>query len=173
MVNLPATDQYTQAESAVKLPPHDLDAEEAVLGSLLLDPTAIAKVSGWLKAEDFYREKHRWTYECCLAVHQQNTPTDQISVAHEMARRRQLESAGGAMFISHLVSSTPTSVFVDHYGSIVQKLSLLRQLLAASNQIAAIAYEVPETFDTALCRAEGILARLRSGSTRKRGGFPL
>ena len=160
-------------QSPVKLPPHDLDAEEAVLGSLLIDHEAIAKVVAWLKPEDFYREKHRWTYECCLVVHHQGTPINQIAVAHELARRTQLEAVGGAHYISHLISQVPTSVFVDHYGHIVQRLSQLRQLLAASTQIAAIAYQVPESFDEALCRAEAILARLRNGGTRKRGGFAL
>ena len=151
--------------SNVRLPPHDLDAEEAVLGSILIDPEAIFKVVTFLKAEDFYREKNRWTYECCLQLYDRKEAINQITVAHELARREQLEAAGGAAYLSHLVAQVPTSVHVEYYSNIVRRLSMMRRLIAASNQIAAIGYEAPPDADDALDRAEGILFRLRHGQS--------
>jgi len=150
-------------QSTIKLPPHDLDAEEAVLGSLLIDPEAIFKIVTLLKAEDFYREKNRWTYECCLQLNERKEAINQITVAHELARRQQLEAAGGAPYLSHLVAQVPTSVHVEYYSDIVRRLSMMRRLISASNQIAAIGYEAPPDSDDALNRAESILFRLRFG----------
>ena len=149
-------------DNEVKLPPHDLDAEEATLGSLLIDPEAIQKVAGWLTPDDFYREKNRWTYAACLELNKRGEPTNQILVAHELARRGQLEAAGGPAYLSHLVSQTPTSVHVEYYGRIVQRLSFMRRLISAGNQIVAIGYESPMDIDDALARSEGILARFRT-----------
>jgi len=155
------------------LPPHDLDAEEAVLGSLLIDPEAIDCVVKWLLPQDFYREKNRWTFECCLEAQRWGQPTNQIIVASELARRHQLEASGGAAYISHLVSSTPTSVHVEHYAQIVYRLSFMRKLISAANQISAIGYESPPDVGEAIDRVDDILSRLRNGVERTRGGFKL
>ncbi len=156
-----------ESQSNVKLPPHDLDAEEAVLGSLLIDPEAIFKVVTLLKADDFYREKNRWTYESCHQLYERREAINQITVAHELARRQQLEAAGGAAYLSHLISQVPTSVHVEFYSNIVRRLSMMRQLIMASNQIAGIGYEAPPDSDDALDRAESILFRLRYGQSRR------
>lgn len=163
----------TQQADEVKIPPHDLDAEEAVLGSLLIDPEAISLIVRWLLPQDFYREKNRWTYDSCLELQRQGQLLNQITVASELARRRQLEAAGGAAYISHLVSSTPTSVHIEYYAQIVQRLSFMRNLISAANQISAIAYESPPTIGEAINRAESVLAKLRNGVERKRGGFTI
>jgi replicative DNA helicase len=154
-----------ESQSNIKLPPHDLDAEEAVLGSLLIDPEAIFKVVTIIKAEDFYREKNRWTYECCQQLYDRKEAINQITVAHELARQQQLEAAGGAAYLSHLVSQVPTSVHVEYYANIVRRLSMMRRLISASNQIASIGYESPPDTDDALDRAEAIIYRLRYGQS--------
>ena len=154
-----------ESQSNIKLPPHDLDAEEAVLGSLLIDPEAIFKVVTVLKSEDFYREKNRWTYESCQQLYDRKEAINQITVAHELARNQQLEAAGGAAFLSNLVSQVPTSVHVEYYANIVRRLSMMRRLISASNQIAAIGYDSPPDTDEALDRAESILYRLRYGQS--------
>jgi len=157
----------SETQSNVKLPPHDLDAEEAVLGSLLIDAEAIFKIVPLLKAEDFYREKNRWAYESCLSLYERRDAINQITVAHEMARQQKLEAAGGAAFLSHLVYQVPTSVHAEHYANIVRRLSMMRRLISASNQIAAIGYESPPDTDEALDKAEGILFRLRLGQQQR------
>ena len=155
-------EQYTTE----KTPPHDLDAEESVLGSVLIDPEAMVKVAPTLTAEEFYREKHRWAYECCLAIYNRDEKCDQITVAHELARRQQLEASGGAAFLSHLVSQVPSAVHVEHYAGIVGRMALMRRLISASNQIAGIGYESPHDSDEAIARAEELLGKVRNGHSK-------
>src|SRR4030067_219213 len=78
-----------------KLPPHDIEAEEAVIASLLVDPEAIYRVAPTLKPEDFFREKNAWAFEACLALSERNQSINQITVAHELARRGRLGGGGG------------------------------------------------------------------------------
>jgi len=150
-----------------KLPPHDIEAEEAVLGSLLIDGEAIHKIATFLKPEDFYREKNLWVYEACFSLYERNEAIDQVTVAHELGRLGRLEAVGGAAYLSHLVSMVPTSVHIEHYANTVHRLSLMRGLIIASSQIAAIGYEAGPDIDAALGRAEDILFRLRRGESRR------
>ncbi len=150
-----------------KLPPHDIEAEEAVLGSLLIDGEAIHKIATFLKPEDFYREKNLWVYEACFSLYGRNEAIDQVTVAHELGRLARLEAAGGAAYLSHLVSMVPTSVHIEHYANTVHRLFLMRGLISASSQIAAIGYEAGPDIDVALGRAEDTLFRLRRGESRR------
>lgn len=150
-----------------KLPPHDIEAEEAVIGSLLVDGEAIHKIAIFLKPEDFYREKNLWVYEACFSLYERNEAIDQVTVAHEMGRLGRLEAVGGAAYLSHLVSIVPTSVHVEHYAHTVHRLSLMRGLIGASSQIAAIGYEAGPDINAALGRAEDIIFRLRRSESRR------
>ena len=91
-----------------KLPPHDIEAEEAVLGSLLIDPDAILKIAASLKPEDFFSETNRMIYQSCLSLYQRNEVINQITAAHELMRQDKLEQIGGAAFLSHLIGNVPT-----------------------------------------------------------------
>ncbi len=144
-----------------KLPPHDIEAEEAVIGSLLIDGDAIFKIVTFLRPEDFYREKNRWAYEACFDLYERNEVIDQVTVAHELGRRERLEAVGGAAYLSHLVSNVATSVHIEHYAQIVHRMSVMRRLISAAGQIEAIGYEAGPDIDAALARAEDILFRLR------------
>ncbi len=148
-----------------KLPPHNTEAEEAVIGSLLIDPEAILKTAIFLKPEAFYREKNQWLYEACLALYERNEAINQITVAQELSRRGKLEEVGGMGFLSYLVSVLPTSVHVEYYAQIVHRLSLMRRLIVAAGQIAAIGYEAEPDLDSALSRAEDVLFRVRRGES--------
>lgn len=144
-----------------KLPPHDVDAEEATLGSLLIDPDAIYKVDTFLKPEDFYRENNQWVYEACSSLARRDETIDQITVARELSREGKLEAAGGAAYLSHLVAVTPTSVNVEHYAQIVYRLAIMRHLINAGSQIASIGYEADPDVDAAISKAENILFKIR------------
>ena len=144
-----------------KLPPHDTDAEENVIGSLLIDGTAINKIVVFLQPQDFYTEQNSLVYEACLALYQRDEGIDQITIAQELARRGKLEVCGGAAYLSHLVSIVATSLHIEHYAQIVSRLSLMRRLINAGSQIAAIGYEADPDVDTALSRAEDAVFRLR------------
>lgn len=148
-----------------KLPPHDIDAEAAVNGSLLIDGTAIYKIATFLNQQDFYSEQNQLVYGACLSLYQRNEAINQITVAQELDRQGKLEACGGAAYLSHLVSIVPTSLDVENYAQIVYRLSLMRHLISAAGQIAAIGYEADPDVDASLSRAEDILFRLRHGQS--------
>src|SRR4030042_2367077 len=124
-----------------KVPPHNIDAEEAVIGSLLVDGTAIYKIASLLEPQHFYSEQNSLVYGVCLALYERNEPIDQITVAHELDRKGKLEACGGAAYLSHLISICPTSLDIEHHAKIVHRLALMRRLIDAAGQIAGIGYQ--------------------------------
>ena len=146
-----------------KLPPHDLDAEEAVIGSLLIDGTAIYKIATFLQPPDFYSEQNQWLYEACLSLFRRSEAINQITVAQELARQEKLEACGGAAYLSHLISICPTSLDIEHYAQIVGRLSTMRGLIKAGDQIARVGYETGPDVEASLGQAEHILFKLRRG----------
>jgi replicative DNA helicase len=148
---------------AEKLPPHDVEAEEAVVASLLVDTEAIYRVAPILRPEDFFREKNGWAYEACLALFDRNEAINQVTVAHELARRERLEELGGAAYLSRLVAELPTVVGIEDYAQIVKRDAIYRQLVQRSAQIAQMAYQGGPDLESALTRAEGLILTLRGG----------
>jgi replicative DNA helicase len=146
-----------------RLPPHDTDAEEAVIGSLLIDGTAIYKIADFLQVPDFYYEQNQWLYDACLSLYQRDEAINQITVAQELSRQNRLESCGGAARLSYLISICPTSLDIEHYARIVYRLSIMRQMVSAGDRIAAIGYEAGPDVEDSLGRAESILFKLRRG----------
>jgi replicative DNA helicase len=146
-----------------KLPPHDIDAEEAVIGSLLIDGTAIYKIATFLESNDFYSEQNQWLYEACLALYERNEAINQITLAQELSRRERLQACGGAAYLSHLISICPTSLDIEHYAQIVYRLSVMRGLIKTGDQIARIGYEAGPDVSASLSRAEDVLFKLRHG----------
>ena len=150
-----------------KLPPHDVEAEEAVIGSLLIDPDAIIKIASFLMPEDFWEEMHRLIYEACFSLYQRNEAINQITVAHELARLNNLERIGGAAYLSYLISIVPTSLHVEYYAQIVSNMAVMRKLIAAAGQIAAIGYEAGPDVEATLNRAEDILFQIRKKQSQR------
>jgi len=149
-----------------KLPPHDIDAEEAVLGSLLIDGTAIYQIATFLQQSDFYSERNLWIYGACLLLYQRpDGAINQITVAQELGRQGKLEGCGGAAYLSYLISICPTSLDIEHYARIVYRLSVMRHLIKAADQIAAVGYEADPDVDASLSKAEDILFRLGHGQS--------
>ena len=148
---------------AERLPPHDVDAEESVIGSILIDGDSLNKVTPFLKSSDFYAEKSRWCYESAVALVERGEPIDQVSLAHELALHERLEGVGGTDYLGHLVMVVPTSVHIEHYGQIVRHTSIMRQLIRVGGDIAAIGYEGGPDPDESLSKAEDLLFRVRSG----------
>jgi replicative DNA helicase len=154
-----------EAGRAEKLPPHDIEAEEAVVASLLVDPEAIYKVAPRLRAEDFFREKNAWIFEVCRALWDRSESINQITVAHELARRGRLEDIGGVSYLSRLTTELPTSVGVEHYAGIVQRDATYRKLISAAGHIAQLAYEGGADIGEVMGRAETLIAGVRQGET--------
>lgn len=147
---------------AERLLPHDIDAEEAVVGSLLLDGQSLTRITAGIKAEDFYRERNRFCYEACLALFQRGEGINQITVAHELALRERLDTVGGMAYLSHLVSIVPSPVHIEYYAGIVALTSTQRRLIDAASNIAEIGYTGEASADSILNSAEEVLARVRA-----------
>ena len=143
--------------------PSDVDAEEAVIASLMVDEDAVYKVNGIIRPEDFYREQNRWTFEACLALMERGESINQVTVAHEMARRDRLEDAGGPGFLSRVVAELPTPIGVEHYAHIVQRDSIYRNLIGATRQIAEMAMQGGPRVEEVLTRAEDLVFALHRG----------
>lgn len=154
---------------AEKLLPHDLEAEEAVVGSLLIDGSVFPRISHLVKPEDFYREKNQLCFAACEALFQRSEPIDQVTLARELSRTNQLEPVGGMAYLSHLVSITPTSVHSEHYSQLVARTSTMRRLIDAASRISAIGYQDTEDVDATLRQAEEVLFGVRTGLPG--GGF--
>jgi replicative DNA helicase len=150
-----------------KLPPHNIEAEEAVIGSLLVDGTAIYKIASFLEPPHFYSEQNSLIYGACLALYERNEPIDQITAANELDRKGKLETSGGAAYLSHLISICPTSLDIESHAQIVYRLALMRRLIDAAGQIASIGYQADPDVDASLDRAEDILFRLRHGQSSR------
>lgn len=121
--------------------PYSQDAEQCVLGSLLIDPEAIAQIADWLTPNDFYRDAHQTIYRTLLALYERRDPGDFVTLSDELERLNTLEQVGGQSFIVSLMNGVPTSANVEHYGRIVRQKAILRRLIHASGEIAAHAYQ--------------------------------
>ena len=147
---------------AEKLPPHDADAEEAVVGSLLIDGEAINRIASLVQPQDFYRERNRWSFEACESLYHRGEAINQISVARELSLKERLNEVGGPGYLSHLVAAVPTSVHVEHFARIVNRTATMRRLIQAAGDIATIGYaDTPDT-EQALQQAEDLLFRVRN-----------
>ena len=151
--------------SVDKLAPQALEAEQSVLGSILIDRDAILKVADFLAPGDFYRAQHGDIYEAMLSLHGQREPIDLVTLSDELNRRGRLESVGGPGYLTSLINAVPTAVHVEHYGHIVERKAILRNLISAAGKIAAVGYEEANDAETAIDRAESILFEI---STRRR-----
>lgn len=139
-----------------KLLPQNIEAECGVLGSIIIDPEAIVQVSEFLHPDDFYRDAHRTIYEVILQLFEEREPADFITICDELERRNKLEDIGGASYITSLINQVPTSGNVEYYGRIVERSAILRRLIHAAGQIAAVAYEASDA-DAALEKAEQLI----------------
>ncbi len=148
-----------------KLLPQNVEAETAVLGSILIDPEAIVQVADYLRPDDFYRDAHRIIYQAAVELYEQREPADLITLTDELARRDKLEEIGGASYVSSLANQVPTSANADYYGHIVERTAILRRLIHAAGQIAAVAYNEPDA-TTALDEAEKLIFNISQRFTR-------
>lgn len=146
-----------QITSPGKMLPSNMEAEQAVLGALLIDPDTIIKVVPIVHAEDFYLEKHTWIFEAILALHERREPIDFLTVVAELERRGKLNDVGGAAYITALINAVPTVVHVEQYAHIVERTSVQRRLISASGDIAGIAYDGAEEIEDVIDRAEEII----------------
>ncbi len=140
-----------------RVPPHNLEAEEAVLGSMMQSSEAIASVVEIVRGEDFYKGAHRKAFDTILSMYAHGETVDAITTVEELRRRQILEEIGGPLYVSDLVDSVATWASAAHHAKIVAELALLRRLIDAASQIMAHAYAVPEEPRKAADEAEALI----------------
>ena len=142
------------SEDVELLPPSNIEAEEAVLGSILIDPQSFHDIAHIIKGKDFFRETNRFIYEAIQKLALSSAPIDMISVSNELRNGDHLNDIGGEAYIIGLVNVVPTSVNVIHYANIVKSMAVRRQLIYAASKAAKAAYDLEEDIDEALAIAE-------------------
>ncbi len=147
--------------------PYDLAAEEAVLGSLLLDRDAVIKIAPFLRQEDFYREAHGWIYAAVLDLYARREPPDPVTLSSELERSGRLEQIGGYSYLVSLVNRTPTAVHIEYYGHIVETAAVLRRLISAGGEIAALGYSEDQPLAQVLDKAEQLLFTVSQRTSSK------
>jgi len=145
------------ATGVERVMPHSIDAEQAVLGAMMIDREATAQVTTMLEPDDFYFEHHRIIYEIIRKLYERGASTDMVTVVEELRRLNLLDSIGGALYIGTLIESCPATVSAIDYARIVMEKSILRKLINAASSIANWAYEQHEDADTIIDRAEAAI----------------
>ena len=138
----------------VRIPPHSTEAEESVLGALLLDKDAVIAVAEFLEAENFYDERNRDIYESCLELYEDRVPIDVLTVAERLKKKKILKNIGGASYLAELANRVPTAAHVEHYGKIVKDQSTKRSLMVAASKLIDLSLDVSLAADELLDKAE-------------------
>ena len=144
-----------KTEKNINLQPQSLEAEEAVLGAMMIDDAAANKAIGLLKSSNyFYKEAHRKIFEAMLVLSEESNPIDTVSVSNELKKKKSLKSVGGLYYLTGLVDKVPTAANIETYASIVKEKGILRNLISASHYMSKKAFESGEDVATILDEAE-------------------
>ena len=134
--------------------PHNREAEEALLGSVLINPEAYYDVAPFLQADDFYIHRHQWIWQVFVRLHERRSPIDFLTVTEDLGRMGQLAEIGGPAYLTYLVTNVPTSLHAEAYGRIIEENSIRRRMLTAANDIAKLAYKEASSVDDVMDEAE-------------------
>ena len=155
-----------------RLPPQNLEAEQSVLGAMLIDREAIVSASEFLGGDDFYREAHRHVFEAMVVLAERGEAVDLVTVSEELRGGNRLERVGGLTFLTALANAVPTAANVEHYARIVREKSILRQLISSATSVVTRCYEGEGEISDILDQAEQAIFAI-SSLTRRRGSDKL
>ena len=147
--------------------PNNREAEEAVLGAVLINPEVYYDVAQLLQSDDFYNVRNRWIWEAYAHLHDQRLPIDYLTVCHELEERTQLAEVGGPAYVTTLLNQTPTSMHAEAYAKIVAEQAVRRRMLAAANELARQAYNQQQTVDNIIDEAEKSIFGLSERRVRR------
>lgn len=150
----------------LKLPPHSLEAEQSVLGAMLLDSEAVAVVAGLIKSGHFYKEGHRQIFEAMLSLYTKNEPIDLVTLTDVLTQRGQLEKVGGIPYLTLLANLVPSPATAAHYARIVVNKAILRDLISSAAQISASCYQ-QEDVEEVLEEAERLIFALSQSRVQR------
>lgn len=152
-----------------RVPPHSIEAEQSVLGSIFLDPETVVNVLEYLESSDFYRKNHQIIFDAILQLNNRNEAIDVVTIANELDTKNQLENAGGMEYLAELAVAVPTSANVEYYAKIVEEKSILRNLIRSATEIVRKGYEEGDELAVMLDSAEQNI--LQVSERRNRSGF--
>ncbi|MBF8280445.1 MAG: dnaC1 [Candidatus Magasanikbacteria bacterium] len=150
-----------------KIPPHNLEAEASLLGSLLIDKEALVRVADMITPTDFYRDAHAMIFEAMLDLYAKREPIDILSVGNRLEEKKYLEQIGGRSFLVQLANGVPTAAHVHHYAAIVGKKAMLRRLILAAGEITRLGYEEAEDVEKILDEAQKQIFSVTEKSLRQ------
>ncbi|RRR66084.1 MAG: replicative DNA helicase [Candidatus Viridilinea halotolerans] len=153
--------------------PHDLDAERATLGAMLLEREAVIALAPFLKPEHFYLEKHALIYEAQLACYERREPPDLATVAAQLRSQNHLATVGGASFLAELLSAVPTAVHVEYYARVVERTAMGRALIEAGGRVAALGYDDSRPIEDRLGEAAQQVFDVSAGRQVGRNFLPM
>jgi len=154
------------ADDFRKVPPHSIEAEESVLGGILLDNNALDRAIELIIAEDFYRDAHRKIMRAIIELSERHEPVDLVTLSDALRGRNELQDVGGASYLAELAERVPTAANVAYYARIVKDKAILRALIETSTEIAMRSYEAPANVETFLDQAEHQIFALSERKTR-------
>lgn len=155
------------AEDSRKLPPHSIEAEESVLGGILIENGVLDSVVELLRPEDFYREAHRKIMRAVIDLNQRNEPIDLVTLAEALRARGELQDAGGAAYLAELAERVPTAANVAYYARIVREKALLRSLIHVTTEITMSSYEPQDSVEAFLDEAERRVYEIAENKVRQ------
>jgi replicative DNA helicase len=129
------------SSDALKVPPHDLEAEKSVLGAVLIDPAAISSVVEIVSPDCFYAEEHRLIFSAMLSLFEKHQPVDVVTLTAELKQKGNLKKIGGTSYLSDLINTVPTSAYVEHYARIVKSNFIKRRLITTSSRLVEKAFD--------------------------------
>ncbi|MCD4669646.1 MAG: replicative DNA helicase [Actinomycetia bacterium] len=140
-----------------RIPPYNIEAEESLLGSMLISRDAVATIIEIVETGDFYRSSNQMIFEVILEMYSRGEPSDPITVADHLKKKGMLDEVGGKTFIHSLISNIPLAANAEYYARIVRNHSILRKLIYAATDIATMGYEVPEDLTTTVDKAQELI----------------
>ena len=149
-----------------KLPPQNIEAEQSVLGGVLLDNSAVHKILDLLSQEDFYREAHRKIFNGIIKLVGRNDPVDLVTLTDELKNQGILEQVGGASFIASLLNSTPTAANITHYAKIVKEKSIRRRMISAATDVVSFGFEEASALEEYLDSSEAKIFEVTNQTAR-------
>lgn len=152
-----------------RIPPQNIDAEQAVLGALFLEPEAFYRVADIIRPGDFYQHGHRLIYEAAVGLQEEGEPVDLVTVTDRLRREGVLEKVGGAAYVASLVEMVPTATNIEYYARIIEEKALLRTLISVAARISEMGYDEREAADRLVDQAEQMILEL--GAQRGTGAF--
>ena len=147
--------------------PYSQEAEEAVIGSILINPPAFISVAAFLNADDFFLLRHAYIWQAFARLTERDEPIDPLTVSEELSNMRLLNDIGGTAYLVNLINKTPTSVYAEVYGRIVERTALRRRMMEVADKIRELAFDEEKNIETVINEAESAIFNLGESQVKR------